>query len=585
MSGPVTRSMGQLPYSAAGFRPEQRLRLDAHASITHHWVVQTGEKIEAGRRALQSGRWEEAVSAFEFSLAEKETPEALDGMAEALWWLCEARSSVRYRERAYVKFREDGDVAGASRAAVNLSISYLVNLGNEAASRGWLARAERLMGDADPNPMQGWLWLMRAFLAPDPNHTREYLVKALDYARQSSDIDLELVALGDLGLALVVADEAEEGISLLDEAMAGTLAGEYSRLDTVVYTTCNMLAACHHLGDLERASQWCRVADDFMRDYSCPFLSARCRVHYGSVLLAKGRWAQAEDELQSALRMAKDAGPGPQAEALVRLADLRSRQGRLEEAEALLADLNDAVVPLPAAELRLLRREPAAAAALLLRRIEQLGESHIEAAPTLALLVDAHIATGNLDEAGDVARRLNALAESSGRRYPEALSIRAMAHVANAKGQPGAIDLFERALEHFSRLDLPFETGRVRLELAEALAQRQPDSAVAEANSAMTVFEQLGAAPDADAAASLLRSFGVSRGTRPRPAGILTAREQEVLYLVGLGLSNPEIAQRLFISRKTAAHHVSNLLAKLGLRNRAEAVAYAARNQSQAAPK
>jgi len=101
--------------------------------------------------------------------------------------------------------------------------------------------------------------------------------------------------------------------------------------------------------------------------------------------------------------------------------------------------------------------------------------------------------------------------------------------------------------------------------------------AVAEAGSALSVFEQLGADRDADATASLLRSLGAPARTGPKHVGVLTKREQEVLRLVGLGLSNPEIAQRLFISRKTAAHHVSNLLAKLGVRNRAGAVAYAAR--------
>ena len=541
------------------------------------------ETIAAGRSALEKGRWQDAVAAFEDSLSEKETPEALDGMAEAFWWLCEARLSVRYRERAYVKFRATGDAPLACKAAVNLSIAYLVNLGNDAAAKGWLARAERVISHANPNPMQGWLWLMRGFLAPDPERSRDYLSQALDWARNFGDVDLELVALGDLGLALVVAGEPEEGIALLDETMAGTLAGEYSRLDTVVFTTCNMLAACHHLGDLERASQWCRVADDFMRDYSCPFLFARCRVHYGSVLLAKGQWTRAEDELQSALRMSKDAGPEPYAEALVGLAHLRSRQGRLEEAEALLRDFTDSVVPLPAAELRLIRGEPAVAVALLVRRMEQLGEAHIEAAPTLAMLVDAHIACDDFGAAGEVAVQLDAIAQARG-GDAAALSALASAHVGAANKQPHSITQLEKALEAFTRLGLPLETARVRLELAKALAESHPEIAVAEAGRALSTFEELGATADADGAAALLRSLGAPRRTGPKHVGVLTEREQEVLHLVGLGLSNPEIANRLFISRKTAAHHVSNMLAKLGLRNRSEAVAYAVRSQHQPTP-
>ncbi|CAN5666029.1 hypothetical protein BH20ACT23_BH20ACT23_22680 [soil metagenome] len=543
------------------------------------------ESIDAGKTALQTGRWDEAVAALKVSLAEKETPEALDGVGEALWWLCEARSSVRYRERAYVKFREANDAASACRTAVNLSICYLVNLGNEAAARGWLARAERVMRTTEPNPMQGWLWLMRGFLEAEPDRSREYLARALEWARNSGDVDLELVALGDLGLALVVGGQAEEGMALLDEAMAGTLGGEYSRLETVVYTSCNMLAACNHVGDLERASQWCRVADDFMRHYSCPFLFARCRVHYGSVLVAKGQWTRAEVELQAALQMSKDAGPGPQAEALVGLADLRSRQGRLEEAEALLGDLNDAVMSLAAARLRFARGEPAVAVAFLERRMEQLGESHIEAAPTLAMLIDAHIASGNVDAADEALTLPTAVAQGQGDGRPTALLALASAHVSTAKGQLDvAIAQLENALEQFTRLDLPLETARVQLELAGALATRQPEIAVAEATNALKTFERLGAAADADAAAALLRSLGTPGRTGTKHVGVLTKREQDVLHLVGLGLSNPEIAQRLFISRKTAAHHVSNLLAKLGLRNRAEAVAYATRNSYEPAP-
>lgn len=537
------------------------------------------ELLNQASAALRDGRWQDARVAFEASLAQQETADALEGLAQVHWWLCDARASVRYRERAWVLFRQGDDLARAGRVAVDLSISYLVNLGNDVAARGWLARAERLTRLLEPNPLRGWLWLMQGYMSGDPEQAHADTALALELAQETGDVDLELLALSDLGVALVAHGRAEEGLAMLDEAMAGTLGGEYGRLDTVVFAMCNMLAACHLVGDLDRATQWCRVAEEFMSSYGCPFLYARCRTHYGGVLVAKGRWEQAEEQLRAALDMSEDAGPGPRVEALAQLADLRLRQGRLEEAEALLALVDDSSdVALPVAAVRLARGEAAVAAGLLERRARSLGDSHIELAPILALLVEAHLADGNIRAATAVKSQLHAVAEAQDRGPAAALAVLASAHVAVAEGDhPNACRQLEGALERFSRLDLPLEAGRVRLELAHLICDEHPERAVAEAKAALAGFERLGATADADAAAARLRALGVKSRSATRNRAGLTKREEEVLHLLGLGLSNPEIATRLYISRKTASHHVGSVLTKLGARNRTEAVVYAAR--------
>jgi DNA-binding NarL/FixJ family response regulator len=133
-------------------------------------------------------------------------------------------------------------------------------------------------------------------------------------------------------------------------------------------------------------------------------------------------------------------------------------------------------------------------------------------------------------------------------------------------------------MEEFARAQLPMELARTRLEIARLLAGASPQAAVSEARAALAVFENLEATRHADAAASLLRELGAPPArTGPRSQDSLTRREREVLGLLGAGLSNPEIGDRLFITRKTVEHHVGSLLAKLGLRNRAEAAAYAVR--------
>ena len=196
----------------------------------------------------------------------------------------------------------------------------------------------------------------------------------------------------------------------------------------------------------------------------------------------------------------------------------------------------------------------------------------------LAPLVDACLACGDARAAEAAARRLGELARSSGIRLVAARADLAEARVAVAAGRASqAAEPARRALAELSRLSMPLEMGEARLELARALAGDAPDLARDEARTAFATFRELGASRAMDVAAALLRELGTGTAARARGYGELTAREQEVLGLLALGMSNARIAETLFISEKTAGHHVSRILSKLGVRNRAEAAAHAAR--------
>jgi len=133
------------------------------------------------------------------------------------------------------------------------------------------------------------------------------------------------------------------------------------------------------------------------------------------------------------------------------------------------------------------------------------------------------------------------------------------------------------ALEHLERARMPWEAARARLAIAEFATGRNPELAVREARLAMEAFRALGAGPGADRARSLLRSLGIrTAGGRPVEAG-LSRREEDVARLVGIGLSNDQIAARLFLSPRTVEHHVTSILRKLAASGRAEIAAYTVR--------
>jgi DNA-binding NarL/FixJ family response regulator len=139
---------------------------------------------------------------------------------------------------------------------------------------------------------------------------------------------------------------------------------------------------------------------------------------------------------------------------------------------------------------------------------------------------------------------------------------------------------FRSAVERYDRAGLRIEAARARVLLAGALADSDQEVAVSEARSAAAVLDKAGLTAEADRADSLARSLGGRGRVGPKRIGVLTKREQEVLGLIAEGLTNAEIAERLFISVATVGNHVSNLLTKLGLKRRTEAAAYAHRLRS-----
>jgi DNA-binding CsgD family transcriptional regulator len=307
---------------------------------------------------------------------------------------------------------------------------------------------------------------------------------------------------------------------------------------------------------------------------------AFCRTCCADVYAANGRIDAAEQELVDALRELTEAGQRARCvHPATRLAEIRVLQGRFEEAEQLLSGFESEREAVQAAvSLRLARGEPQAATAVLEARLAEVARTSLLAAPLLAQLVEARLAARDPDGARQAAEELASIAEISGRERIEAMAALASGRVAAAEGDARAAELLQRSLNLFAALPSPLGAARARLELARALAGPSPEVAVDLARRARIELESLGADREADSAAALMRKLGAKGRAGPKDHGVLSRREIEVLRLIGEGLTNGEIGKRLFISAKTVEHHVGRIYAKLDLRTRAEAAAYAVRS-------
>ena len=542
-------------------------------------MASQADLLTTGREAIQRAEWKIAEEAFREAAGLGDSPEAADGEAMALWWQGRFDEARQLKERAHTMYKVSGDLPHAAWTAVWLSNDSARRLGNLPAARGWAARSRRLMAKAGPCAEAGRVMLISALAGSDWREVERAAGGAREIARRFGDTDFEILALAYGGLAVLTLGRRAEGLAALDEAMTAATAGEMKDPQWIGQVYCAMLAGCERTVDYQRADQWCRVGEDYLSTHTHSSMSASCRASYGAVLTATGRWPEAERELRDSLETFDAGHRNMRIDALTRLAGLRIRQGRLDDAARLLEGFEqhpDASEPIAA--LHLGQGRPDVAVALLERRVNQLGAGNIEAARPLAMLVEARLAAPDLPGARAASEWLGELAVPGG-DYMEALSSWCRGILARAEGQDPLPD-FDLALERMARAEMPWEAARVHLEIARATAARSAEFAATEARLALSTFEQLGARFDADAAAAVLRDLGIGGKGGPRSHGALSRREAEVARLVAMGLKNDAIAARLFISHRTVEHHVSSIIAKLGMSGRAQVAAYAERHLS-----
>jgi DNA-binding NarL/FixJ family response regulator len=546
------------------------------------------DPLSAGRAALARGAWEEARVCFQAALEEKETPEALEGLGLAVWWLEEAAATIEARERAYRLYRACDDRQGAARLAIALAEDSLTFRGEPAVAHGWLRRAHRLLEGLDRCAEHGWLACLEGYIAfvqhADPATALKAGADAAGIGRSLRLLDLEMVGLALEGLALVSQGQVAEGMSRLDEATTTAVSGEATDPNAIGTACCYLIHACERVRDYSRAAQWCERVKELCRRWRFQSLFAVCRTHYATVLMWRGAWADAERELAAATRELAATRPPMMVEGIVRLGELRRRQGRYEEAAALFDQAAaHPLAQLGRAALALDRGSAVEAADLADRVVRSIpAQNRTDRVASLELMVRAYTTLGEGDRAQAALAQLRAVAAvvntepmwASARFSDGVVAAGVGDHETARRCLEDAVDLFERS-------GAPFEAALARLDLARSLrALERGVAAEREARAARNALRTLSAAKAVERAEALMRELRSGADAHaPASAALagLTRREQEVLRLIAEGLSNQKIAAKLDVSQHTVKRHVANILTKLDLPSRAAAAAHAAR--------
>jgi DNA-binding CsgD family transcriptional regulator len=527
-----------------------------------------------GHEAFRRRDWQMAYD--ELRAAAQPTPHDLDAIAECAHWLGLPREVIANFTAAYRGHLDAGHPRRAALSAFMLAVHLRIQ-GEGAQADGWMARAQRLLADADEGPEHGYpLYLETAgLMGVDLEAALASAHRMQDLGRRHGDDTLTALGVFFEGRALIKLARVVEGRALLDEAMLAALSDELQPMWTgAIY--CGLLDACHELGDLRRAAEWTEATSAWCSPLPIASLyPGICRVHRAEVLQIQGAWAEAEAEALDACADMAEIDVFVVADGYYEVGEERRRRGDLAGAEEAYAKAHElGRDPQPGlALLRLAAGNVAAAGLSIAGALAASNGSRLERAPLYAAQAEIALAAGDVVLARSAADEVTATAELFQSPGLLAAGARVAGAVALAEGQSvTALSTLRLACTRWGELEAPYEQARARVLLAGAYeAMGDADAAQRERASARTCFQRLGAAVD-------LAALDAATGGGPLtdgPATGLSPRELEVLRLVAEGKTNREVAAELFLSEKTVARHVSNIFTKLGVSSRSAATAFA----------
>jgi tetratricopeptide (TPR) repeat protein len=359
-------------------------------------------------------------------------------------------------------------------AALGLVANHFVR-GRRAIAAGWFHRARRLLQDQPEGPAHGILAATAAISAlavGDPAAALDSAVTASDIGNRTQIPDVQALGLALQGIALARLGRTAEALPYLDEALAYATAGDIGPM-AVGLIYCHVLQALLDVADVERAAEWVDAGDNHAvaagRTGGFP---GDCRVHRAQILVALGRWTDAETEAQAACQAVQDfdlmhAGIAQAQLGMVRLAsgDLTGAADCFTRAHACGASAQPGL-----ALLHLARGQAADAAASIETALADPTLGACGRATLLPSVVTIALANGDRDRAAAAVGELVGLAERF--RTPGLIAVATTARGALLLADGAARDavaVLQQACHLWRRLNAPGRLRPTRLLLADAL--------------------------------------------------------------------------------------------------------------------